>query len=157
MHFLVDASKHKIRLQLLDFVGAFLHANVKHSNFVKLDRRYGKYFQAYWNYFGRPIILKKSMYGMTNSTNLYFDYLTNCMIDEAGFKHSHYQISIYYKYAPYWYNLVVLSYVDYCVYWYTTEQLGYWFVYTLANRFHANLIGYAHWFMSNNISQLKDY
>ena len=66
-------------------------------------------------------------------------------------------MSIYYKYAPDGSKIVVLSYVDYCVYWYTNEDLGKWFVDTLGNRFHVNFLGFAHWFMSIRISQLKDH
>ena len=49
-----------------------------------------------------------------------------------------------------------LSYVDDCVYWYKNEYLGKWFVDNLGKRFHVNFLGYAHWFMSIRISQLKD-
>ena len=66
-------------------------------------------------------------------------------------------MSIYYKYAPYGSKLVVLSYFDDCVFWYTHEELIKLFVDTLGKRFHVNLLGYAHWFMSIMISQLKDY
>ena len=66
-------------------------------------------------------------------------------------------MSIYYKYAPDGSKIVVLSYVDDCVYCYTNEDLGKWFVDTLENRFHVNFLGYAHWFMSIIIYQLKDH
>ena len=66
-------------------------------------------------------------------------------------------MSIYYKYARDGSKIVVLSYVDDCVYWYTSEDLGKWFVDNLANIFHVNYLGYAHWFMSIRISQLKDH
>ena len=66
-------------------------------------------------------------------------------------------MSIYYKYAPDGSTIFVLSYVDDCVYWYTNEDLGKWFVGTLGNRFHVKLLGYAHWFMSIIIYQLKDH
>ena len=62
---------------------------------------------------------------------------------------------IYYKYAPYGTNIVVLSYVDDCVYWYTSEALGKWFVDALGKRSHINFLGYAHWFMSIRIFQIK--
>ena len=65
-------------------------------------------------------------------------------------------MSIYYKYAPDGSRIVVLSYVDDCVYWYTNEDLGKWFVDTLEKRFHVNFLGFAHWFISIRISQLKD-
>ena len=66
-------------------------------------------------------------------------------------------MSIYYKYEPDGSKIVVLSYVDDCVHWYTNEDLGKWFVDTLGNRSHVNFLGYAHWFMSIRISQLKDH
>ena len=66
-------------------------------------------------------------------------------------------MSIYYKYTPDGTSIVVLSYVDDCVYWYTSEDLGKWFVDTLGNIFHVNFLGYAHWFMSIIIYQMKDH
>ena len=69
----------------MDSIRSFLQANVKHRVIVKLDSRYGEYFLEYENYFGRPLILKKSIYGMTNSRNLFDDELTNCLINELGF------------------------------------------------------------------------
>ena len=66
-------------------------------------------------------------------------------------------MSIYYKYVPDGSKIVVLSYVDDCVYWYTNEDIGKWFVDTLGKRFHVNFLGYAHWFMSIRIFQLKDH
>ena len=66
-------------------------------------------------------------------------------------------MSIYYKYAPDGSKIVVLSYVDDYFYWYTNEDIGKWFVDTLGKRFHVKFLGYAHWFMSKRISQLKDH
>ena len=93
---------------------------------------------------------------MTNSGKLFADELTEWLIEE-GFVHSQCQISIYYKYVPDGSKIVVLSYVDDCFYWYTNEDLGIWFVDTLGKRFHVNFLGFAHWFMSIRISQLKDH
>ena len=66
-------------------------------------------------------------------------------------------MSIYYKYAPDGSKIVVLSYVDDFFYWYTNEDPGKWFVDTLGKIFHVNFLGFAHWFMSIRISQLKDH
>ena len=93
---------------------------------------------------------------MTSSGKLFADGLTICLL-EAGFIQSQCQMYIYYKYAPDGSKIVVLSYVDDCVYWYTNEDLVKWFVDTLGKRFHVNFLGYAHWFMSIIISQLKDH
>ena len=64
-------------------------------------------------------------------------------------------MSIYYKYAADGSKIVVLSYVDDCVYWYTNEDTGKWFVDILGKRFHVNFLGFAYWFMSIRISQMK--
>ena len=75
----------------------------------------------------------------------------------AVFIQSQFQMSIYYKYAPDGSEIVVLYYVDDCVYWYTNEDLGKWSVDTLGKRFHVKFLGYAHWFMSIRISQMRDH
>ena len=67
------------------------------------------------------------------------------------------QMSVYYKYAPDGSQIVVLSYVDDCVYWYRNGDIGKWFVDTMGKIFHVNFLGFAHWFMSIGISQLKDH
>ena len=81
--------------------------------------------------------------------------MTEWLIKE-GFIQSQCQMSIYFKYAPDGSKIVVLSYVDVFVYWYTNEDIGKWFIDTLGKRFHVNFLGFAHWFMSIRISQLKD-
>ena len=108
--FLADASKHKARFHQLDIIGAFLQVKVKNRVFVNLDSRYADYFPEYSQYFGRALILLKSMYGMTNSGKLFYDELTEWLI-EAGFIQYQCQISIYYKYVPDGTKIVVLSYV----------------------------------------------
>ena len=65
----------------LDFIGAFLQAKVKNRVFVKLDSRYADHFTEYSNYFGRALRLLKSMYGMTNSGELFSDKLTEWLIE----------------------------------------------------------------------------
>ena len=91
-----------------------------------------------------------------NNSGKPFDYeINNRMIYVGGFKQSKCQMYIYYKYSTYGNKLFVLSYVDNCIFWHTYEELGEWFVDTLAKRFHVNLLGYEHWFMSISISQLR--
>ena len=99
-YLLADAVNHKERVHQLDYIGSFLQAKVNNRVFVKLDSRYADYFPEYSNYFGRSLILLKSMYGMTNSGKLSADELKEQLLD-AGFIQSQCQMSIYYKYAPY--------------------------------------------------------
>ena len=66
-------------------------------------------------------------------------------------------MSIYYKYAKYGTQIIVLYYVYDCVYCYTSEAIVKCFVDALGNRLYVNFLGYAHWFMSIRISQLRDH
>ena len=97
------------------------------------------------------------MYRMTNSEKWFDDEFINWLIYESGFNQSKCKISVYYKYATDGYRLVVLYNVYDCVYCYTYEELWKWFVDTLVKKIHAKFLGYAHWFMSIRISQLKDH
>ena len=133
-----------------------MQSKVKNRVLLKLDIIYADYFLEYAKYFGRSLRLLNSMYGMTNFKNLFADELTEWLL-EAGFIQYQCQMSIYYKYAPDGTKIVVLSYVHDCVSWYTSEYLGKWFVDTLGKIFHVNFLGYAHWFMSIIISQMKDH
>ena len=123
-----------------------MQSKLKNRVFVKLGISYTYYFQEYEKYFVRALLLLNSMYGMTNSGKLFSNELTEWLL-EAGYIQSQFQMSIYYKYAPYGSIVFVLSYVDDCVYWYTSEALEKWSVDTLGKIFHVNLLGYAHWFM----------
>ena len=93
---------------------------------------------------------------MTKYGNLFVDNLTELLL-EASFIQYQCQMSIYNKYVPDGTKVVVLSYVYECVYWYTSEALGKLFVNNLGKIFHVNFLGYAHWFMSIIISQMKDH
>ena len=75
-YFLADTAKHKAKVHQLYFIGSFLQAKVKNRVFIKLDIRDTEYFPEYARYFGRSLMLLKSMYGMTNSGKIFADELT---------------------------------------------------------------------------------
>ena len=154
-YLLVNVVKHQARVHQLYFCGASLQERVKNVLFVNLDSRYADNFPEYSSYFGRVLMLLKSMYGMTNSVKLFSDELIE-WLNEAFFIQYQLHMSIYYMYAPDGTNIVVISYVDNCVYWYKSEALGKFSVDTIGNIFHVNFLGYAHWFMSIRISYMKD-
>ena len=82
---------------------------------MMLASRYVDYFRECSSYFVRALGLLKYMYGINNSVNLFSDELTEWLLG-SGFIKYQCQMSIYYKYAPYGTNIVVLSYVEYRVY-----------------------------------------
>ena len=69
---------------------------------------------------------------MTSSRKLFADEIIEWLL-EVGFIQLQCRMSIYYNYAQYGKNIVVLSYVYDFVYWYTSEALGKRFVDTLKN------------------------
>ena len=83
-YFFAYATRYNAVFHQLDFIGAFLQEKVKNRVFVKLDIRYIDYFPEYEKYFGRALILLKSMYGMTNSGKLFADELKEWLF-ESGF------------------------------------------------------------------------
>ena len=89
-----DETKHEGRVHQFDFIGALLQAKVKNRVFVKLDSRYTDYFPEYAKYFERASRLLKSIYGMTNSGELFADDLIERLL-EAGFVQSQFHMSIY--------------------------------------------------------------
>ena len=83
-YLLADAVKHKLIAYQLYFIGEFLQEKVKNRVFVKWDSKYADYFPEYSNFFGRDLLLLKSMYGMNNSRKLFSDELTEWLL-ESGF------------------------------------------------------------------------
>ena len=59
------------------------------------------------------------MYGMNNYGKLFDDESTEWLLETRFIKYKC-QMYIYYKYAPYGINIIVLYYVDDCVYWYSS-------------------------------------
>ena len=143
---MADAVKHRARVHQLDCIVAFLQEKVKNRIFLKLDSKYTDYFPEYSTYLGRALILLKYIYGMTNSGKLFYNELTEWLL-EAGFIKSYCQMYICYKYAPDGGKLLFFYFYD-CVYCYTSKDLGKCFVGSIGNRFHMNFFGYAHFYVS---------
>ena len=122
-YFLEDAIKKKIRVNQLYFIVAFSQAKCNNRVFVKLNSRYEDYFTKYPNYFWRSLKLLKSMYGMTNSGNLFADELIEWLNNEEGFTQLKCQMFEYYMHALNGTHIVVLYYAEDCVYCYTYGYL----------------------------------
>ena len=75
-YFLADSKNPKARVHQLYFIGAYLQEKVKNWVFVKLASRYADNFPEYSKYFGRSLILLKSMYGITDYGKLFSDEFT---------------------------------------------------------------------------------
>ena len=82
-YLLGDYVKQKSRVHQIYFIVALLQAKFNNRVFLKLDSRYTDYFPEYPSYFGRALILMRSMYGMTNFGKLFSDEFTYWLIEEG--------------------------------------------------------------------------
>jgi hypothetical protein len=76
--FLADAARSRCRVHQLDFVGAFLQANVRGRIFVTLPKVYEDIWPEFKDYCGRPLRLMKSMYGVNYSGKYWHLDLKDC-------------------------------------------------------------------------------
>ena len=66
--FLANAAKNNAVIKQLDYVGAFLQAPVRGRIFVHLPDEFKTIYPEYSEYFGKPLRLMKSAYGMILSS-----------------------------------------------------------------------------------------
>ena len=65
--FLARATRLKVQVRQMDFIGAFLQAKVRNQVFIKMPAVYREIFPELKDYCGVPVRLIKSMYEMSLS------------------------------------------------------------------------------------------
>eukprot|EP00957_Ditylum_brightwellii_P113118 8627277-Ditylum_brightwellii.AAC.1 len=85
--FLVIAAKLAKRVKQTDFIGAYIQAKAKGRFFIKLPEIYKQYFPTLSTYFGRPLRLRKAIYGLTLSGKLWVSEFLECLLSQ-GFTQS---------------------------------------------------------------------
>jgi hypothetical protein len=91
---LAFAAKHNKSVKSRDFVGAYLQAKQVGRVFVSLDKSFAEYFLKYKSYFGRPLLLKKGIYGLTISGKLWSIEFTQWLMSQ-DFKQSNADTSFF--------------------------------------------------------------
>ena len=155
--FLAMAVEYKARIYQLDYVAAFLQAKAIGRKFTKLPAEWKEIFPDFAEWFGKPLLLKKSLYGDTVA-NLAWDetqneYLTSA---EMGLRRLDSEGSIYIK-KDGEDTLIVLNAVDDQLYFCTSDKLRKWFEEATQKRFDVQLLGQAHWYLQSRIIQHADY
>jgi hypothetical protein len=79
---IVFTAKHNKRVKSGDFVGAYLQAKQVGWVFISLDKSYAEYFPQYKQYFGRPLLLKKGIYGLTINGKLWSIEFTQWLVSQ---------------------------------------------------------------------------
>ena len=80
--FLCFAVKHNRAVHQLDFVGAFCQGFMKQRMFLQLPIEYKKFFPQYKQYFEKPLLLAKSIYGINVAHKVFADDLHDWLVNK---------------------------------------------------------------------------
>ncbi|KAG7349250.1 reverse transcriptase RNA-dependent DNA polymerase [Nitzschia inconspicua] len=158
--FLAMAAHYKKRIYQLDYVAAFLQADVLGRKFTTLPIEWKEMFRSnpkVHQWLGKPLRLTKSLYG-DRVANLAWDetqskWLTS---EEIGFERLPSERSIYIKRTKEG-MMMVLNAVDDQLYFATNIELKDWFKRETDRRFDVQKLGQAEWYLQSRITQLADY
>ena len=155
--FLAMATKHKKRVRILDFIGAFLQAPMRSRVVIRLPAIYGELFPEHKEYCGVPLMLNKSMYGQTISGRYWYDELTGWLTNEYKCYCSRSAPSLYIKTYNDGSKLFMLNYVDDMLYFGTTSTTEKQFEHDLKNKYAVDFKGQADWYLSVHITQHENF
>ena len=74
--FIVDAVKHNKTIKQLDYVGAFCQGIMKTQMFIQLPSEYAELIPEYEEYFTKPLMIVKSIYGTNFAAKVWNEDLT---------------------------------------------------------------------------------
>ena len=155
--FTAHAAKCKAIMFQLDYVGAFLQAQVRGRIFVKLPAHYAILCPEYAQYCGRPLRLIKAMYGMGLSGKFWFQDCMDWLVsDDVGFVQSDVEKALFTRKEKDGSMTYLLIYVDDSLYFNTANDVKL-FEKQISERFTVEFMGRAHWFLSVRIAQDKDF
>ena len=154
--FLAFAASLKRRVKHGDFVGAYLQAKVRGRFFVTLDKRYAQYFPDLADWFGRPLLLDKGIYGLTYSGKFWNEEFSEWLIGQ-GFVQSTADTTYFIKYYKDGSWIRLIFYVDDCLYFGSSDAIEKEFEKSVASRFNIDYNGQANWFLQMRIYQYEDF
>ena len=79
--FIAHATKRQRIPKQLDFIGAYLQADMKSRIFVRLPKEYRPYFPDIDRFFNQPLLLNKTLYGLTVSAKYWNEQLVHFLTD----------------------------------------------------------------------------
>ena len=153
--FIADAARKRCRVHRSDFVGAYLQACMDRIVYVKLPSEWAEYFPDLAKWFGVPLLLVKSAYGITSAGRLWAEELFNWYV-EFGFQQSQVEPSLFqYNNGNEW--ITLLSYCDDSAYYCSSDTIRDKFEKEMCQRFDCKLLGQLHWFLKARITQHENF
>ena len=120
--FLADAIQNKAIIYQLDFIQAFIQSPTKKRIFVILDKEYETFCPQLAEHFGRPLRLKKCLYGADFSGKSWYDTLDNFLQENMNFHRSRVEGCLYvYRNENDW--IKIINYVDDALYFASNDKV----------------------------------
>ena len=109
--FITDSTLNQVMIYQLDFIQAFIQSDVKKRMFVLLDKECKQFCPKLAKYFGRPLRLKKCLYGADFSGKSWYETLDEFLTKTLGFQRSRVEGCLYiHRKGQNWIKLI--NYVD---------------------------------------------
>jgi hypothetical protein len=153
--FLARAAKMKKCVYQADFIGAYLQAKMDRIVYVKLPDAWKEYFPELSEWFGVPLLLEKSAYGINSAGRLWAEELFGWYL-EYGFEQSVVEPALFmYRKDNEW--IILLSYCDDTAYFASSDEVCDKFESCMCKRFDCKLLGQIHWFLQARITQHSNF
>ena len=154
--FLADAIWNNTIVHQLDFIQAFIQWETKKRIFIILNEEYETFCPHLTEYLGRPLRLRKCLYGADFSGKSWYETLDEFLQGSLNFIRSRVEGCLY----VYWDGsdwIKMINYVDDALYFASSDKIRMEFELSLKNKFNLTLMGIAKWYLGMKITQHKDY
>ena len=153
--FICEAARRKRRIYQADFIGGYLQANMDRAVYVMLPMELKEFFPDLAEWFGAPLLLEKSCYGINSAGRLWAEELFGWYL-EYGFIQSEVEPSLFtYTNGDDW--IILLSYCDDTAYFTSSDSVRTTFETAMCTRFECKLLGQLHWFLQARITQHTNF
>ena len=153
--FLCIAAQRKRRVHQADYIGAYLQAKMDRTVYVKLPLELKELFPDLAEWFGVPLLLLQSCYGINSAGRLWAEELFGWYRD-YGFIQSKVEPSLFtYNNGDDW--ITLLCYCDDTAYFASSDEVREAFEKAMCTRFECKLLGQLHWFLRARITQHQNY
>ena len=149
-------TRNKIVKQL-DFIGAFCQAKMTQRLFIHLPSEYAEQVPEYAEYFKKPQLLSKSIYGTKIASLAWFQDFSTWLENNKKMQFIRSEIDpclfIHRNKNEY---LFLIIYIDDCCYFGSNTSIEKLFEESIQNRFNLELQGHAHWYLGTRLYREKD-
>ena len=154
--FIADAIHNGAIIYQLDFIQAFIQSETTRRIFVPLDKEYKMFCPELSNHLGRPLRLRKCLYGADFSGKTWYETLDEYLTKDMDFTRSMVEGCLY-TYVKDQHYIKLINYVDDALYYCSDDNIRKNFEETLSSRFDLTLMGKAKWYLGMQITQHVTY